>query len=81
MDSDSLPPYDVLDRIVQGYVEEIKSHAQLYGENVDSDLARSVIRRIDAAEHKRHRSAPGVKITPRAFGTGRRMPVANGYKL
>ncbi len=82
-DSDSLPPYPILDGIIDGYVEKVKSPRQiaseLSAENINPEMVREVIRRIDAAEHKRKQSPPGAKITPRAFGSGRRMPIANGY--
>ena len=79
-DSDSLPPYHILDRIVNEYVEQVKSPQDitkgLKQEGIDKEVVADVIRRINAAEHKRKQSPPGTKITPLAFGTGRRMPIA-----
>ncbi len=79
-DSDSLPPYPILDRIINEYVEQVKSPQEivrnLKGEVVDKEMVAEVIRQINAAEHKRKQSPPGTKITPLAFGTGRRMPIA-----
>ena len=76
-DSDSLPPYDVLDRIVEDYVEESRSAEQIAEEHrFDPNLVRNVIRMIARSEYKRQQAAPGIKITPKAFGYGRRFPIA-----
>ncbi len=81
-DSDALPPYHILDAIVHAHVEEIKGPVQIAKETgIDLAMVRDVVRRIQAAEHKRGVFPRGTKITPRAFGTGRRMPIANGYKI
>ncbi len=79
-DSDSLPDYSTLDKIVHEYVEEVRSPEEIAKEEVDKTLLKDVVRKIDRAENKRYRSSPQIKITPRAFGTGRRMPIANGYR-
>lgn len=78
-DSDSLPPYPVLDEIVRLYVEERKGAEEIAQANVASiDLVQRVIRMIDNAEYKRAQAAPGLKVTSKAFGFGRRMPIARG---
>jgi NAD+ synthase (glutamine-hydrolysing) len=79
-DADSLPPYDVLDEILQGYIELDRSREQLIAQGLpqaDVDLA---IRLVDLAEYKRRQAPPGIKITPRAFGRDRRMPITNRYR-
>ncbi len=76
-DSDSLPPYDILDTILEDYVEESHSAEQIAeSHNYDLDLVRRVIRMIVGSEYKRQQAAPGIKITPKAFGYGRRFPIA-----
>ncbi len=79
-DSDSLPEYSVLDIIIHGYVEEDKTVLEIIEEIGDSALVKKVIRMIDLSEYKRRQAPPGIKITPRAFGRDRRMPITNGYK-
>jgi NAD+ synthase (glutamine-hydrolysing) len=78
-DSDSLPPYDVLDPIIEGYVELDLSIGELEARGHDPELVRRVARMIDRNEYKRRQAAPGVKITPKAFGRDRRMPITNRY--
>lgn len=78
-DSDSLPEYDVLDRILQGYIEQEKSPSKLIAEGFSEHVVKRVFRMVDLAEYKRRQSPPGVKITPRAFGKDRRMPITNKY--
>jgi NAD+ synthase (glutamine-hydrolysing) len=76
-DSDSLPPYDVLDAILEDYVEESRSAAQIaQSRGFDLDLVKRVIRMVDRAEYKRQQAAPGIKISAKAFGYGRRFPIA-----
>jgi len=76
-DSDSLPPYDVLDPILEDYVEESRSAEQIaQSHNFDLDLVKRVIRMIDRSEYKRQQAAPGIKISAKAFGYGRRFPIA-----
>ena len=79
-DSDSLPPYDVLDPILQRYVEEDWSLQEFLAEGFDEALVRRVLRLVDGAEYKRRQAAPGVKITPRAFGKDRRLPMTSGFR-
>lgn len=78
-DSDSLPPYDALDPIIEGYVEEDLSHAQLVARGHDSATVTRVMRMIDRAEYKRRQGPIGIKVSPRAFGKDRRMPITNRY--
>jgi NAD+ synthase (glutamine-hydrolysing) len=78
-DQDSLPPYDVLDRILERYVEQDASFDDLVAGGFDPAVVKSVIRMIDRAEYKRRQGAPGVKITPKAFGRDRRLPITNLY--
>jgi NAD+ synthase (glutamine-hydrolysing) len=78
-DTDSLPPYDVLDPILAGYVEDDRSEDDLIASGMDADTVRRVARMVDAAEYKRRQAPPGVKITPKAFGRDRRLPITNRY--
>ena len=77
LDSDSLPPYDILDSILEDYVEDYHTPEQIAADRgYDLKLVRDVIRRIERNEYKRQQAAPGLKITPKAFGMGRRLPIA-----
>jgi len=77
MDSDSLPPYEVLDAILEDYVEAAHSAEQIARDhNCDLELVKSVIRMVERNEYKRQQAAPGIKISPKAFGYGRRFPIA-----
>ena len=77
MDSDSLPPYEVLDAILEDYVEDSHSAEQISRERgFDLELVKSVIRMVERNEYKRQQAAPGIKISPKAFGYGRRFPIA-----
>jgi NAD+ synthetase len=78
-DQDSLPPYDVLDEILRLYVEENMSAREIVGHGFDEKTVRWVQRRVDLSEYKREQAAPGLKVTSRAFGAGRRMPIAQNY--
>jgi NAD+ synthase (glutamine-hydrolysing) len=76
-DSDSLPPYEVLDAILEDYVEESRSPEQIAREHgFDIGLVKSVVRMVERSEYKRQQAAPGIKISPKAFGYGRRFPIA-----
>jgi NAD+ synthase (glutamine-hydrolysing) len=76
-DSDSLPPYDVLDAILEDYVEESRSPEQIARDhNFDVGLVLRVIRMVERSEYKRQQAAPGIKISAKAFGYGRRFPIA-----
>jgi NAD+ synthase (glutamine-hydrolysing) len=76
-DSDSLPPYEVLDAILEDYIEESRAADQIAKDRgFDLDLVRKVVRMVDRAEYKRQQAAPGIKISAKAFGYGRRFPIA-----
>ena len=79
-DTDSLPPYEVLDPLIEDYVEEDRSPEEIVKAGADPDLVRRVIEMIDRAEYKRRQAPPGVKITPKAFGRDRRLPITNRYR-
>lgn len=79
-DSDSLPVYETLDPILKAYVEDDKSLAQIVANGFDKKTVNKVMRLVDLSEYKRRQSPPGVKITPRAFGKDRRMPITNKYR-
>jgi len=78
-DQDTLPPYEVLDKILEACIEKDMSVEAIAEAGFPIDLVRWVVNRVDAAEYKRRQSAPGIKITPRAFGRDRRMPITNEY--
>lgn len=81
-DQDSLPPYEVLDAILEGYVEDSKGTEQIASEHgIDVALVRTVIRMIERAEYKRQQAAPGLKISEKAFGVGRRFPIAARHEV
>jgi NAD+ synthetase len=75
-DQDTLPPYDLVDRVVQLYVEELASTDDLVAAGIDRSTAERLVRMIDNSEYKRRQAAPVLKVTGRAFGMGRRMPIA-----
>tara|TARA_Y100000588_G_scaffold54304_1_gene51511 strand:- start:4809 stop:6449 length:1641 start_codon:yes stop_codon:yes gene_type:complete len=79
-DEDSLPPYDVLDAILEHYVVDGRSVPWIIREGFDADTVRRVTRLIDLNEYKRRQAAPGLKVTSKAFGMGRRIPVAQRYR-
>jgi NAD+ synthase (glutamine-hydrolysing) len=80
-DQDTLPPYEVLDRVLQAYVEEDLSLPRILARNhVDPNVAKQVLRMVDRSEYKRRQGPPGIKITPKAFGKDRRMPITNRYR-
>jgi NAD+ synthase (glutamine-hydrolysing) len=79
-DQDSLPPYDVLDAILEAYVVEMKSAAEIIAAGFDEATVKRVVRLIDFAEYKRRQAAPGLKVTTKAFGVGRRVPIAQRYR-
>jgi NAD+ synthase (glutamine-hydrolysing) len=79
-DSDSLPPYDELDPILKAYVEEDKSAGSLAAAGMEQAVVDKVLRMVDVSEYKRRQAPPGVKITPKAFGKDRRVPITNRYR-
>src|SRR5262249_52015248 len=78
-DADSLPPYDVLDPIIEGYVEDDLSVIELIARGFDAELVRRVARMVDRNEYKRRQAAPGVRVSPKAFGKDRRLPITNRW--
>lgn len=76
LDSDSLPPYPVLDAILRDYIEELRSVDEIVASGFDADVVRRVAAMVDRNEYKRAQAAPGIKVTAKAFGIGRRMPIA-----
>jgi NAD+ synthase (glutamine-hydrolysing) len=81
-DSDTLPPYEVLDNILEDYIEDYRTAEQIAAERgYEVRLVREVIRMIERSEYKRQQAAPGLKITPKAFGLGRRFPIAQKSEI
>src|SRR5207253_10348022 len=81
-DADSLPPYDVLDRILEDYVEDLKTVKEISRERgIDKKVVLKLVRMIEQSEYKRQQAAIGLKITEKAFGVGRRFPVAAKYEV
>lgn len=79
-DQDSLPPYDLLDRIIEEYVEDDRSVPEMVERGLPDKVVKDVVRLIDRAEYKRQQAAPGIKISTKNFGKDRRMPITNGFK-
>lgn len=79
-DTDSLPEYDVLDRILKGYVEDFLSPCRIAEEyQLPLGLVRDIVNKVDRNEYKRQQAAPGLKVTTKAFGMGRRFPIAQKF--
>jgi NAD+ synthase (glutamine-hydrolysing) len=79
-DDQSLPPYDVLDPILMAYVEGDITAGELVDDGCDPELVRRIVRLVDLAEYKRRQTPPGVRVTPKAFGKDRRVPITNAYR-
>jgi NAD+ synthase (glutamine-hydrolysing) len=79
-DSDSLPPYDVLDPILEAYIERDEAISQIVSSGYDQDTVRQVVALVDKAEYKRRQAPPGPKVTTKAFGRDRRLPITNRWK-
>ncbi len=79
-DQDSLPPYDILDAILEAYVVKMQAPAEIIAAGLPADAVRRVVRLIDLSEYKRRQAAPGLKVTTKAFGMGRRVPIAQRYR-
>jgi NAD+ synthase (glutamine-hydrolysing) len=79
-DDQSLPPYDVLDPVLLAYVESDLTASELVEVGFDEELVRQVVRLVDLAEYKRRQTPPGVRVTAKAFGRDRRMPITNRYR-
>jgi NAD+ synthetase len=80
VDQDSLPPYDILDEILERYIESDQGASEIIQAGFEPEVVRRVIRLVDRSEYKRRQAPPGLKVTGRAFGSGRRMPIAQGYE-
>jgi NAD+ synthase (glutamine-hydrolysing) len=78
-DVDSLPPYELLDRILEAYVERDEGREEMFAAGMPAETVDEVIRLVDRAEYKRRQAAPGIRITPRAFGKDRRLPITNRF--
>ena len=78
-DEDSLPPYSILDPILKAYVEQDKSPREIVADGFDAAIVNEVVRLVDRNEYKRRQAPPGIKITPKAFGRDRRLPITNRY--
>ncbi|MCF6154648.1 MAG: NAD+ synthase [Candidatus Brocadia sp.] len=78
-DQDSLPPYDVLDGILKAYVEDARGIDEIIRMGFDEKVVREIIRKVNRNEYKRRQAAPGIKVTSKAFGSGRRMPIAHNF--
>jgi NAD+ synthase (glutamine-hydrolysing) len=79
LDSDSLPPYEVLDRILESYVERDEGREEMIAAGLPADVVDEVVRMVDRSEYKRRQAAPGIRITPKAFGRDRRLPITNRF--
>ena len=79
-DVDTLPPYEVLDPILKAYVEDDATIDQIADMGYDRAVVMKVARLVDMSEYKRRQAPPGIKITPRAFGRDRRLPITNRFK-
>jgi NAD+ synthase (glutamine-hydrolysing) len=79
LDSDSLPPYDLLDRILEAYVERDQGREEMIESGLPAAAVDEVVRMVDHSEYKRRQAAPGIRITPKAFGRDRRLPITNRF--
>jgi NAD+ synthase (glutamine-hydrolysing) len=78
-DSDSLPPYDLLDRILEAYIERDQGREEMIAAGLPAEAVDDVVRMVDRSEYKRRQAAPGIRITPKAFGRDRRLPITNRF--
>jgi NAD+ synthase (glutamine-hydrolysing) len=79
-DSDTLPPYELLDPIVEAYVEEDRSPEEIEKAGFERELVYRVVEMIDRSEYKRRQAPPGIRVSPRGFGKDRRLPITNRYR-
>src|SRR6185503_9706842 len=79
-DSDSLPPYDILDPILESYIEDDDAALDIVARGFDRETVHKVIALVDRAEYKRRQAAPGPKVTTKAFGRDRRLPITNKWR-
>ena len=80
-DSDSLPEYPILDAVLKAYIEEKKSYQDLLELGFEQEIVRKIIRLVDFSEYKRRQAPPGLRISNKAFGIGRRLPIVQGWTL
>ena len=80
-DQDSLPPYETLDAILELYVVQNLSQAEIVRRGFAAAVVNDVVNKINFSEYKRRQAAPGLKVSPRAFGMGRRIPIAQRFRL
>jgi NAD+ synthase (glutamine-hydrolysing) len=80
LDQDALPPYELLDRILAAYVEEDRGRDEIVADGVPAELVDDVIAMVDRSEYKRRQAPPGIRITPKAFGRDRRLPITNRFR-
>ena len=80
-DQDTLPPYEIIDRVVEAYIERDQDVGTIVRSGIDRDVVEDIVRRITLNEYKRRQAAPGLKITSKAFGVGRRFPIAAAYQV
>ena len=80
LDQDSLPPYEMLDRILAAYVEDDRSRDEIVSDGLPAEVVDEVIAMVDRSEYKRRQAPPGIRITPKAFGRDRRLPITNRYR-
>jgi NAD+ synthase (glutamine-hydrolysing) len=80
LDQDTLPPYEVLDRILADYVEEDRGRDEIVAEGIPAAVVDEVIAMVDRSEYKRRQAPPGIRITPKAFGRDRRLPITNRFR-
>jgi len=78
-DTDTLPPYELLDRVLEAYVERDQGREEMIAAGMPADVVDEVVRMVDRAEYKRRQAAPGIRITPKAFGRDRRLPITNRF--
>jgi NAD+ synthase (glutamine-hydrolysing) len=78
-DSDSLPPYDTLDPILEAYIEDDAGVSDIVASGADASVVETVVRLVDMAEYKRRQAPPGPKVTTKAFGRDRRLPITNRW--
>ena len=79
LDKDDLPSYEVLDGILRAYIEDNKAAEEIIGMGFEPSIVRDIISRVDRNEYKRHQAPPGLKVTTKSFGYGRRYPIAQRY--
>ena len=80
LDQDSLPPYELLDRILVDYVEEDRGRDEIVADGIPAEVVDEVIAMVDRSEYKRRQAPPGIRITPKAFGRDRRLPITNRFR-